>query len=317
MNAHFDDYDGHITVIDSQYRRPRFAAIYMIEQERRVAFFDTGTRYSLPLVLATLESKGLSPDAVDYVIVSHVHLDHAGGAGAMLDAFQGAKLVVHPRGVRHMVDPSKLIAGTEAIYGRDEMKRIYGNILPIPEERIAVATDGLVLELAGRPLRVVDSPGHARHHICLFDEPNGYLFTGDVMGVSFRELDGPAGPTLVVTPAPVQFDPPVLHSTMDVLMGLEPSRLFLTHYGPVDPTRELLSRLHEQVDQFVVIARGAAGLSGEARHEALLEGVRKLLIETAAANRVPLSSEEVERVMAYDIQLDALGLAAWLDRRNR
>lgn len=317
MNVHFDDYEGHVTVIDSQYCRPRFAAIFMIEQKGRVAFFETGTRSSFPLVLEALESKGLSPDAVDYVIVSHVHLDHAGGAGVMLDAFHGAKLVVHPRGVRHMVDPSKLIAGTKAVYGQDEMKRAFGDILPIPEERIAAAPDGLVLELAGRPLRVVDSPGHARHHICLFDEPNRYLFTGDAMGISFRELDGPAGPTLVITPAPTQFDPPVLHSTLDVLMGLKPSRLFLTHYGPVDATRELLSRLHEQVDQFVVIARGAAELSGEARHKALHEGVRRMMIEIAAANRVPLSPAEVERAMAYDIQMDALGLAAWLDRRNR
>ena len=312
-----DDYDGRVTVIDSNYRRPCFAAIFMIEQDGRVAFFDTGTQYSLPLVLEVLDSKGLSKDTVDYVIISHVHLDHAGGAGAMLEVFPNAQLVSHPRGVRHMVDPSILIAGTEAVYGCEEMKRIYGDILPIPEERIIAATDGLVLELSGRRLRMVDSPGHARHHICLYDEPTGYLFTGDVMGVSFRELDGPDGPMVVVTPAPVQFDPPVMHSTLDMLMGLNPSRLFLTHYGPIDPTPELLRELHEQTDQFAEIAERAAGLAGPARHEALVAGVRSLMIDIASARNVPLTPEEVLHFMSYDIELDAMGLAAWLDRRRR
>ena len=107
------------------------AAVHLVVENGRAAFVDTGTNASLPSALAALEVLGLTPDCVDYVMLTHIHLDHAGGAGAMMRRFPHARLVVHPRGARHMADPSKLVAGANAVYGRDEVRRLYGDVLPI------------------------------------------------------------------------------------------------------------------------------------------------------------------------------------------
>ena len=158
------DYGNGIIAFDSGYVRPILAAIHLVVENGRVAFVDTGTNDSMQNTLEALKKLGLNVDAVDYVILTHIHLDHAGGAGAMMRAFPNAKLVVHPRGTRHMAEPSKLIAGVSAVYGEEYVQRVYGEILPVPSERIISAVDGHVVDLAGRKLTFMDTPGHARHH---------------------------------------------------------------------------------------------------------------------------------------------------------
>src|SRR4051812_5217515 len=133
---HVTDYSHGISAIDSGYVRPNFDAIHLIVQDGRAALVDTGTSQSLPRVLDALKGKGLSPEQVDWIILTHIHLDHAGGAGAMMQAFPNAGLAVHPRGVRHMADPSQLVAGATAVYGEATMKRLYGEIPPIESGRI-------------------------------------------------------------------------------------------------------------------------------------------------------------------------------------
>src|SRR5450759_2169912 len=134
--AYVIDYEFGISAIDSGYQRPLLDAIHMIVEGGRVAIIDTGVNSSVPRVLAALRDKGLRPEQVDYVILTHIHLDHAGGAGLLLAQLPNARLTVHPRGARHMVDPGKLIAGTIAIYGKEPTRRMYGDILSVPAERI-------------------------------------------------------------------------------------------------------------------------------------------------------------------------------------
>ncbi len=167
------DYDNGIIAFDAGYVRPILAAIHMIVESGRVAFVDTGSNDSVPNALAALERVELGADAVDYVILTHIHLDHAGGAGSMMAAFPNAKLVVHPRGVRHMSEPSQLVAGVTAVYGEDYVRRVYGKIIPVPADRIIEARDGSILSLAGREFLCLDTPGHARHHICIVDRKTG------------------------------------------------------------------------------------------------------------------------------------------------
>ena len=163
-------YESGIFLIDSHYVRSGLAAIYLLVESGRAALLETGCNASLPFVLAALEQQNIAPENVDYVIPTHVHLDHAGGAGGMMRAFPNAQLVVHPRGARHMIDPSKLIAGTIAVYGAEATERLYGEILSIDAARIIEAPDGLTVNLAGRRLLCLDVPGHSRHHIAVIDE---------------------------------------------------------------------------------------------------------------------------------------------------
>jgi glyoxylase-like metal-dependent hydrolase (beta-lactamase superfamily II) len=229
---------GHgIWAIDTGYQRPHFDAAYLMVERGRAAFIDTGTGHSVPRLLDTLEAAGVARDAVDWVIPTHVHLDHAGGSGALMAALPHARLVVHPLGARHLIDPAKLIAGATAVYGAEEVQRSIGTVLPVSAERVLESADGMELHLADRPLRLFDTPGHARHHHCVWDERSRGLFTGDTFGLSYREFDSPQGAWLLPSTTPVQFDPPALRASFERLLALQPDCIYLTHYGrlPASP----------------------------------------------------------------------------------
>ena len=221
MNPAYTEFDHGITGIDAQFVRPGLAAIHLVEERGRAAFVDTGTNHSFPHVLEAMKAKGVAPDDVVYVIVTHVHLDHAGGARpGVLQAFRNARLVVHPRGARHMIDPSKLVAGATAVYGASEVARNYGEIVPVDPARVIEAPDDFTLDLAGRRLRFLDTPGHARHHFCVWDEASRSLFSGDTFGISYREFD--VGGREFAFPActPVQFDPDAAHASIARIAAL-------------------------------------------------------------------------------------------------
>src|SRR5205814_2808706 len=230
LKAHADG----IHVIDTGFHRPRFDASYLLVERGRGAFIDTGTNHSVPRLLASLDAVGLPRDAVDYVIATHVHLDHAGGVGLLMRELPRAKLVVHPRGARHLIDPSQLMAGARGVYGDEEVARSYGEVVGVPAERVVTTEDGSTIALAGRELRFIDTPGHARHHHCIWDERSRGFFTGDTFGLSYREFDTDQGAWLLPTTTPVQFEPGALRQSVLRMLSAQPRQMYLTHFGPVD-----------------------------------------------------------------------------------
>ena len=233
MNASVIDYSDGISAVDSGYVRPHLDAIHLIVEGGRVAVVDTGTNDSVPHVLNALAAKGLGPEAIDFVILTHVHLDHAGGAGLLMQKAPNAKLVVHPRGARHMIDPSKLMQATRDVYGVEAATAMYGDIVPVPAERVIETSDGSTVSLAGRTLTFYDTPGHAKHHNCIRDARTGHLFTGDMFGLSYRELDRDGRQFVFPATTPSQFDPDAFHRSIDRMTALGPEALYLTHYGRV------------------------------------------------------------------------------------
>jgi hydroxyacylglutathione hydrolase len=287
-------------------------AIHIIVQDGRAAIIDTGTSASVPLVLEALASKGIGPDAVDWVILTHIHLDHAGGAGRLMALCPNATLTVHPRGARHMADPSRLVAGTIAVYGEAETERLYGRIEPVPQERILQTPDGAEIALAGRRLAFHETAGHARHHVCVHDERSGHVFAGDTFGLSYRELDHAGRQFALPTTSPVQFEPEPYHRSIDLIAGLEPEAVYVTHFSQVRDVPRIAADLHRLVDAQAALALAVRD-AGEARLERLREGVSAILLEEARRFGTPLSDEEVLAVYAFDVELNAQGLAAWLD----
>jgi len=234
--------DG-ISVIDSGYFSKDFAAIYILRQGNEVAIIETGNKYSATNVQKALEMDALSFSDVAYIIPTHVHLDHAGGAGELMNRCQNAQLIVHPRGARHMIDPSKLIAGAIAVYGEANYKKLYGEIIPIDSSRVIEADDNFILDFEGRELKFIDTPGHARHHFCIWDEITGSMFTGDTFGVSYREFDKGNEVYIFPSTSPVQFDPEALIKSIEKLITYRPKRVCLTHFSAIEPTNKVVDQL--------------------------------------------------------------------------
>jgi len=238
--------DG-ISVIDSEYYSKDFAAIYLLKQKNKVIIIETGTNYSVPHVKEALSQIGLSFSDVSYVIPTHVHLDHAGGAGLLMMQCQNAALVVHPRGARHLIDPSKLVAGAKAVYGENKFKEYYGEIFPIDANRVIQADDNFILDFDGRELRFIDTPGHARHHFCIWDKATKSMFTGDTFGISYRDLDHQDELYILPSTSPVQFDPEALIQSINRIMEFKPERVCLTHFSAIKPTKKATNKLIESI----------------------------------------------------------------------
>ena len=303
-----------VYAVDTGFVRPHFAAAYLLVHAGRAAIIDTGPAPGVPRILGALDALGVGLDAVDYVIPTHVHLDHAGGAGQLMQACTGATLLVHPRGQRHMVDPSALWAGATAVYGPEEMARDYGQVLPIAIERTQVTQDGQRLMLAGRELLFADTPGHARHHHCIWDAATRGWFTGDTFGLSYRDTDSAAGPFVLPTSSPVQFEPAPLRQSIQRLLATQPRQMYLTHFGAVGDVPRLADLLLAQVDAMVALA--TALRDAPQRHAALKAGLQAQARERLQQHGVA-DLHSALASLALDIELNAQGLGVWLDRADR
>lgn len=307
---------GHgIWVIDTGYQRPQFDAAYLMVEQGRAAFIDTGTSLALPRLLAALDAAGVARDAVDWVIPTHVHLDHAGGSGALMAELPAAQLLVHPRGARHLINPTVLLASARSVYGDDEVRRAYGTVVPVDARRVVESADGRVIELAARPLTLIDTPGHARHHHCIWDERSQGFFTGDTFGLSYREFDTPQGMWLLPTTTPTQFDPTALRTSIERMLAQQPQRMYLTHYGCIGNVAALGRDLLDQLDAVVALGERTRlqALGTADRHAALKAGLTALYLQRLQRLGSPLAREPTLALLAMDIELNAQGMACWLD----
>ena len=305
-------YPDGVSLVESGYARPALAAVHVVVDHGRAAIIDTGNNAAVPRILKALAALGVAPEAVDWVILTHIHLDHAGGAGQLMAALPGARLLVHPRGVRHMVDPSRLWEGTVAVYGAESAARLYGQLVPVPAGRIEAATDGAEILLGQRRLTVFDTPGHARHHICIWDPVARGFFTGDTFGLSYRELDADGRQFVVPTTTPTHFDPEALHASIDRMLAQRPACMFLTHYGRVTEPERLGADLHRLLETMVAVAQAARG-DGVARHVEILAGLEQVMREACARQIWALNEEDTLELLRMDLELNAQGLGVWLD----
>src|SRR5438445_2121846 len=302
------DFDHGISAIDTGFFRPQFDASHIIIERGRAAFIDCGTNYSIPRLLDALKQKGLGVDAVDWLILTHVHLDHAGGAGLLMQQLPQAKLVVHPRGARHMINPSQLVAGATAVYGAEEIERSYGTLVPVPAQRVIEAPDGHVIDLAGRALLCLDTPGHARHHISIYDAASRAFFTGDTFGLSYREFDTSKGAFILPTSTPVQFEPDALKASIARMLEREPQQMFLTHYSRVTDVARLARDLYVQIDAMVAIARAHA--SDADRHARIADDLADLYTSRARAHGCTMDAAQIRGLLEMDIELNKIGRAS-------
>ncbi len=306
--------DG-IFAIDAEYLYPGHAAVHLIRHNGRAAFVDTGTRYSVPYLLAALETLGIARSAVDYVFLTHIHLDHAGGAGTLVRQLPNARVILHPRGVPHMIDPGKVTAASIAVYGEDEFRSLYGEIEPIPVERITAAPDGYQCDLAGRHFELIHTPGHALHHYAIVDGAHSSIFAGDTFGISYRELDTDQGPFILPTTSPSQFDPDQLIASVNRVLGYAPQSVYLMHYSRVADVPRLGEMLKMQIGELVRMTRAHA--SSPDPFQSIRAEMLQLWFMLLQRQGSTLSQSEVAEHLKTDLDLNTQGLLIWLERERK
>ena len=306
--------DG-ITAVDTEYLQPGHAASHIIQDAGHAAFVDVGTNYSVPHLLAGLEALGIAREAVDYVFLTHVHLDHVGGAGLLMRELPKARAVLHPRGAPHVIDPDKLIAGSKVVYGEERFQKLYGDLLPIPAARVDAAQDGQRFRLGGRELELIHTPGHALHHYAVVDSAHASIFPGDTFGISYRETDSPHGAFITPTTSPTQFDPEQLIASIERMAAYAPKAMYLMHFSRVTDVPRLAEMLKVQIRAIVHIAQRHA--AAQDRYTAIRADMLDLWLGLAHENGVPLSDAQIATVLRGDLDLNTQGLLVWLDRLKR
>lgn len=299
--------DNDIWLIDTAYVAPGVAACYLLRGGDEYALVECGTGVSAGPILQALEEIGVAREQLTLIIPTHVHLDHAGGAGLLAQALPNAQVHVHPRGARHLVDPSKLLAGAKAVYGEAEFTKLNGEILPVPSSRCHEAPDNTQLILGNRKLVLRDAPGHAKHHLVVWDELSAGFFTGDVFGLAYPQLIIGSRPFIIPTTTPVQFDPQAWEATLAMMASYQPKHMYLTHYGQVGDVSSLADQLACRLKQHAELGRANAD-AGEAGLAGILGDA---LFADYQSDGGQLTRAVFDDVLGMDLKLNAQGLIFW------
>jgi glyoxylase-like metal-dependent hydrolase (beta-lactamase superfamily II) len=271
------------------------------------ALIETGSQSSVPAVHAALDALGLGPRDLRWIIVTHIHLDHAGGVGELARDFPNATVVVHERGARHLVDPSRLVDSASRVYG-PLLDSLYGRMTPVPEDRLIAAADGFRVDVGnGRALLLVDSPGHAKHHHAVLDEHTGTLLVGDAVGVLLPDL----GVLRPATPPP-DFDLEQAVHSLHRFAELRPEHMVLTHYGPVADAQATLAEAEDMLHGWVEVAERVI----EDAADAGIDDVAAALAEAFALDPETLPEGIREKAEILNgVHSNAAGIVRYLRQR--
>ena len=310
-----------VHTIDTFYTgREAIAAAYLIEGRDGFAFVETNTNAAVPRLLDALRERGASPDQVRYVIITHIHLDHAGGAGSLIAACPNATLLAHPRAAPHAIDPHKIAKGARAVYGDERFAELYGELVPVPEDRVRIMHDGETLDLGERELTFLHTRGHANHHFCVHDHRASAVFTGDAFGLIYPQLQGQArgsGVLALCSTTPTDFDAEAAVASVDRILATGAARVFPTHFGEQRELDEAAGQLRAQLERYggIVDAADSSGRDDDALDQYCLARTQALMREVLDA--AGLADDAAALALTdLDTRLNAQGLAFAVRKRR-
>ncbi|WP_409174728.1 MBL fold metallo-hydrolase [Brevibacillus fortis] len=285
---------------------------YVIAEEE-LTLVETGPSPSVPYIKAGLAKLGYTPEQVKYIIVTHIHLDHAGGVGLFLKDCPNAKVVVHPKGARHLIDPSRLIAGARAVY-HDDFDRLFDPIEAVPEERILIRGDGDTLKIGENcVLEFLDSPGHANHHYSIYDPVSRGMFTGDTAGVLYPQLKKDSIHLVLPSTSPNQFDPDAMLASLSRFEARKLSRIYFGHFGMSEQVDDVYRQLREWLPVFV--AEGESAISAGQTYVELSHKLFGQVSDHLQSQGVN-DDHEVFEVLKLDLQVCSMGILDYLHKRG-
>lgn len=341
-----------ITTIDCSYMDlPYHSAAYLIKEGNEAAFVDNNTNNSVPALLKALEQNNLTPEQVKYIIITHIHLDHAGGTSLLASKCPNATILAHPRAARHLIDPSKIIESASMVYGEENFKKLYGEINPIEKEKVMEVKDGERLYLGSRPLDFHHVRGHANHHFVVYDSFSRSVFTGDAFGISYRhyfklhqkkESEIQTAPIvkrlssflnfnkeqlksekdfIFPSTSPIDFDPLEAHKSVDLIVNTKAERAYLTHFGVWDDMKKGAEQMHfgiqmhENIFNAIEVLLSVEGYSEQQAEEYALSKLKKFFTDQLITYNINENSSEIWKVLESDIKLNAQGLVVAAKKR--
>lgn len=285
--------------------------------EDKVTLIETSASPSIPHILEGLQALGISPSDISYIIVTHIHLDHAGGAGLMVQHCPNAKVIVHPKGARHLADPSRLIKGAKAVYG-EKFSELFDPIVAIPEDRLMIKGDGETLKLSEElTLKFLDTPGHANHHFSIYHPLSNGIFSGDTAGIFYPQLDREGIEFYLPTTSPNQFDPEKMLQSISTFKALEIDRIYFGHYGMSENPAEAFRQVESWLEVFVEEAKHV--ILEERHPQKQVDQITLRLydkIKTHLTQRGLADKHPIYELLYLDVNVSAMGLAHYLNKNT-
>lgn len=299
---------------DFDLSMPERTGTYVLTEDK-VTLIETSASPSIPHILEGLQALGISPSGISYIIVTHIHLDHAGGSGLMVQHCPNAKVIVHPKGARHLADPSRLIMGAKAVYG-EKFSELFDPIVAIPEDSLMIKGDGETLKLSEKlTLKFLDTPGHANHHFSIYHPLTNGIFSGDTAGIFYPQLDREGIEFYLPTTSPNQFDPEKMLQSISTFKALEIERIYFGHYGMSENPAEAFRQVESWLEVFLEEAKHV--VLEEKHLQKQVEQITNRLydkIKTHLSQRGLPDRHQIYELLYLDVNVSAMGLAHYLNK---
>lgn len=286
--------------------------IYVIHEEA-LTLVETGPSPSVKHIYKGLKVLGYTTNDVKYIIVTHIHLDHAGGAGLLLQECPNAQVIVHPRGARHLAEPERLIAGAKAVYG-EKFNELFDPIIPIPKDRVLIKEEGDTLEIGKAcTLEFWDTPGHANHHLSIYDPISHGMFTGDTVGIRYQQLADEGIEFYIPSTSPNQFNPTAMQAAIDRMKVLNLETIYFGHYGYTKNVPEVFRQVEEWLPIFVQEAQQVY----EERMDYQELSMRLLKkVQTELQGKNISDDHPAYQLIQLDMEVSAMGLMEYIAKLN-
>ncbi|MCZ0702661.1 glyoxylase-like metal-dependent hydrolase (beta-lactamase superfamily II) [Natronobacillus azotifigens] len=284
---------------------------YILHAEE-LTLIETSASPSIPHLLKGLENENIVPSEIKYIIVTHIHLDHAGGVGLLLKSCPNASVIVHPRGERHLADPTKLILGAKAVYG-EKFDALFDPIVAVPKERLISKKDGETLKIgANRTLTFYDTPGHAKHHFSIHDSHSNGMFTGDTLGILYPISITEGEECVLPSTSPNQFDPEAMLASLRKIEQLEVATIYFGHYGKSDNPNAVYQQLRYWLPKYVQVAEEVWEETLNYSFEERVSRITTKLLTLIEAEIGIEPNDQVYKYIAFDVEICAMGIADYL-----
>ena len=301
----------NVYCVDVHYPTASRTCVYLIQQNNKFLMIDCGTALSVHYIEKTLQELNASLADLEIILLTHVHLDHSSGSGTIMQKNDSVKLWAHPRGSRHLIDPSRLLKAAFDVYQKP-IKEMVGEVIPCPASRVFKAEDKQIIDFYGKKLQIIFSPGHAKHHFSVFDLEQKIYFAGDNAGASYRQWDS-NGDVFGFPPTSAnQFDPQAWYDSLQDIKKLNPSKICLTHFGELTQVESLVLQLEKWLEKCVAIAEKNKAKTDRANK--IFNDLQDEIASELMARKPSWKKEDIADWMAGDVHIATVGLDVWLNQ---